>query len=162
MSERMDVDVWLRSTGQARTEPLRGVPGNAALWTDEDVRTLLTEMLLARERAQNPGGEPPLVALRGFSWIVSPDTGGVLVHLEMRMGTASAGPFAMEPAALTAMIARVIESPPATSTGSCGRTSRVRSSGRSRARIRGPAACSRPWHRSWPPRPTTSSWRRRP
>ena len=124
MSERMDVDVWLRSTGQARTEPLRGVPGNAALWTDEDVRTLLTEMLLALERAQNPGGEPPQVALRGFSWIVSPDTGGVLVHLEMRMGTASAGPFAMEPAALTAMIDR--------NTRCIGRVGHVRSGQRPR------------------------------
>ena len=116
MSTPMDVDVWVRGTGIARTEGLRDVPENAALWTEADVRTLLTEMLLALERAQNPGGEPPHVALRGFSWIVSPDTAGVLVHLEMRLGTASAGPFAIDQAALTAMITRVIESPAATPT----------------------------------------------
>ena len=111
MAKPMDVDVWVRGTNRARTEVLRDVPENAAGWTDADVRTLLTEMLLALERVQNPGGEPPPVALRGFSWIVSPETDGVLVHLEMKMGTASAGPFAIAEAALTAMIARVVEAP---------------------------------------------------
>jgi hypothetical protein len=116
MSKPVDVDVWVRGTDFARTEGLRDVPENAAEWTDADVRTLLTGMLLALERAQNPGGEPPHVALRGFSWIVSPDKGGVLVHLEMRLGTASAGPFAIDQAMLTAMITRVIELPAATPT----------------------------------------------
>ena len=52
-------------------------------------------MLLALEREKNPGGDAPPVTLRGFSWIVSPyESGGVIVHLEMQMGTASAGPFA--------------------------------------------------------------------
>ena len=107
----MDVDVWVRGTNQARTETLRGVPENASAWTEHDVRTLLTEMLLALERVRNPGGEPPAVVLRGFSWIVSSEPGGVLVHLEMKMGTASAGPFAVGEAALTALIARVIAAP---------------------------------------------------
>jgi hypothetical protein len=112
----MDVDVWVRGTNHARTEPLRDVPGDAASWTDADVRTLLTEMLLALERVRNPGGDPPPVALRGFSWIVSPERGGVLVHLEMKMGTASAGPFAIDEPALTSMIARVVEAPVASQT----------------------------------------------
>lgn len=111
MPKPIDVDVWVRGTNHARTEPLSGVPGDPSVWTDNDVRTLLTEMLLALERVQNPGGEPPPVALRGFSWIVSPEQDGVLVHLEMKMGTASAGPFAIGEPALTAMIARVIEAP---------------------------------------------------
>jgi hypothetical protein len=107
----MDVDVWVRGTNQARTEALRGVPENASEWTEGDVRRLLTEMLLALERVQNPGGEPPPVVLRGFSWIVSPDPGGVLVHLEMKMGTASAGPFAVDEALLSRLITRVIAAP---------------------------------------------------
>ena len=119
----MNVDVWVRTTNEARTEDLVGVPENAAAWTDADVRQLLTEMLLALERAQNPGGQPPPVHLRGFSWIVSPDSGPagsssstpterVLVHLEMKMGTASAGPFAIGEQALSTMIERVMAAPP--------------------------------------------------
>jgi hypothetical protein len=124
MANPMDVDVWVRGTNHAQTERVTGVPENAAEWTEADVRRLLTEMLLALERARNPGGEPPAVNLRGFSWIVSPATsipsarpassdgrGGVLVHVEMKMGTASAGPFAIDEASLTAMIARVMETP---------------------------------------------------
>lgn len=107
----MDVDVWVRGTNHAQTQPLRGVPDNAASWSEDDVRSLLTEMLLALERAQNPGGEPPPVVLRGFSWIVSSEAAGALVHLEMRMGTASAGPFAIDEPTLTRMIARVIDAP---------------------------------------------------
>ena len=105
---------------------MAGVPENAAAWTEADVRHLLTEMLLALERVQNPGGDPPPVSLRGFSWIVSPDlpttaksselspssaTDGVLLHLEMKMGTASAGPFAIGEDALSTMIERVMAAP---------------------------------------------------
>ena len=128
MAMAMSVDVWVRATNQARTESLDGVPENAAAWTDADVRHLLTEMLLALERARNPGGEPPPVVLRGFSWIVSPDgpaaapsspsvapngVDRVLVHLEMKMGTASAGPFAIGEQALSTMIERVMAAPSA-------------------------------------------------
>jgi hypothetical protein len=105
-----DVDVWVRGTQDAFTEPMTGVPTNAAHWTDTDVRSLLTEMLLALERRKNPGGPPPEITLTGFSWIVSPEPGGVLVHLEMQMGSASAGPFTIEAARLTEMIARVLAS----------------------------------------------------
>jgi hypothetical protein len=111
MAKPMDVDVWVRGTNHAQTESLRGVSAEAGAWTEQDVRTLLTEMLLALERVQNPGGEAPQVVLRGFSWIVSPEPGGVLVHLEMKMGTASAGPFAIDEATLTALIARVMAAP---------------------------------------------------
>ena len=112
----IDVDVWVRGSNDAETEPLPGVPPDASTWTDPDVRTLLTEMLLAIERHKNPGGDPPSVTLKGFSWIVSPDPNGVLVHLEMKIGTASAGPFNVEEARLTAMIARVLSTPASAST----------------------------------------------
>ncbi len=110
MTTRTEVDVWLRGNNHAATEAIQ-VSGDAAAWTDEDVRALLTEMLLAIERQKNPGGEPPPVTLHGFSWIVSPEADGVLVHLEMQTGTASAGPFAIDEARLSGMITRVVARP---------------------------------------------------
>ncbi len=104
----MEVDVWVRGTNEATTQPLVNVPSESATWTDGDVRALLVEMLLALERARNPGGEPPSVTLRGFSWIVSSASEGVLVHLEMQTGAASAGPFAIAEHRLTEMIGRVM------------------------------------------------------
>lgn len=110
MSQTIEVDVWLRGTTHATTRVLGGVPFAAGAWGDGDVRHLLIEMLLAVQREQNPGTEASAVTLRGFSWIVSPDPdGGVLVHLEMQSGTASAGPFAIGGARLTDMIARVLQ-----------------------------------------------------
>jgi len=106
-----DVDVWVRGTSGARTMPMVGVSAQAGAWTDDDVRTLLTQMLIAVERSKNPGSEAPVVALRGFSWIVSAEAGGVLVHLEMQSGTASAGPFPIAEARLSEMIGRVIAGP---------------------------------------------------
>lgn len=107
----IDVDVWVRGQQDARTDHIAGVPDDAATWTDGDVRTLLEQMLLALERAKNPGGDAPAVSLRGFSWIVSPDQSGVLVHVEMQMGTVSAGPFSIDEPKLTSMIARVMNGP---------------------------------------------------
>ena len=107
----IDVDVWVRGRQDASTSPIQGVPEDAASWTDRDVKQLLEQMLLALERARNPGGDPPEVTLRGFSWIVSPDPKGVLVHLEMQLGTASAGPFAIGETRLTEMITRVMGGP---------------------------------------------------
>lgn len=114
MSGIIDVDVWVRGSQHATTHRITSVPAAAATWTDEDVRTLLSEMLLALDREKNPGGDPPAVTLRGFSWIVSADeSGGVLVHLDMQAGTASAGPFAIDEPRLSAMIARVMRPPAA-------------------------------------------------
>lgn len=111
MTKPIDVEVWVRGTTDAHTLTLPGVSADAKLWTDDDVRHLLGEMLLAIERLRNPGGTPPPVSLRGFSWIVSPDAEGVVVHLEMQMGTASAGPFHIDEPMLTAMITRVLGLP---------------------------------------------------
>lgn len=107
----IDVDVWVRGRQDATTERLMGVDPDAAAWTDADVKTLLEGMLLALQRTNDPGGIPPPVTLRGFSWIVSPDAKGVLVHIEMQLGTVSAGPFAIDEQRLTEMISRVIGGP---------------------------------------------------
>src|SRR6187431_2966718 len=107
----IDVDVWVRGRQDAVTERIAGLSQDTASWTDVDVKKLLEGMLLALERVNNPGGIPPEVTLRGFSWIVSPDNGGVLLHLEMQLGTVSAGPFALDEMRFTEMIARVLGGP---------------------------------------------------
>jgi hypothetical protein len=108
----VEVDVWVRGTLHAQTHHIRELSSEASHWDDGDVRLLLSEMLRALEREKNPGGERPPVTLRGFSWIVSPyETGGVVVHLEMQMGTASAGPLAIEISRLTEIIERVMAKP---------------------------------------------------
>jgi hypothetical protein len=104
----MEVDVWVRGTSEATTQALVSVSSQPSTWSEGDVRSLLVEMLLALERARNPDGETPNVSLRGFSWIVSPGAAGVLVHLEMQIGTASAGPFAIGEQRLTELIGRVM------------------------------------------------------
>ena len=107
----MDVDVWVRGASGAVTQKMKGVSADADAWTVADVKVLLEQMLKALDRARDPNAEAPVVSLRGFSWIVSPDPGGVLVHIEMQLGTASAGPFAIDEARLNDMITRVIGGP---------------------------------------------------
>ena len=110
MNGAIDIDVWVRGTHLATTHRITSLPQTAGTWTDQDVRRLLSEMLLALDREKNPGGEVPHVTLRGFSWIVSAyETGGVLLHLDTQTGTASAGPFAIEERRLSEMISCVME-----------------------------------------------------
>src|SRR5688572_1135043 len=112
MNDAVAVDVWVRGTHHATTHRITSVPAVAEKWTDDDVRQLLSEMLWALDREKHPGGERPEVSLRGFSWIVSPDeNGGVLLHVDMQLGTASAGPFAIEERRLTDMVSRVMDKP---------------------------------------------------
>ena len=106
----------LRWSALSTARPLSTVPATPSTWTDADVRALLVEMLLALEREKNPGGEAPsAVSLRGFSWIVSPASGGVLLHLEVQIGTASAGPFSIGERKLIDMITRVMSPAPTSS-----------------------------------------------
>jgi hypothetical protein len=107
----IDVDVWVRGRQDASTERIKGIAADASSWTDADVKVLLEGMLLALQRSNDPTGEPPAVTLRGFSWIVSPDEKGVLLHVEMQLGTVSAGPFAIDENRFTEMISRVIGGP---------------------------------------------------
>ena len=100
----IDVDVWVRGARMRRPNRSTASARTPRSWTDVDVKKLLEGMLLALERVNNPGGVPPEVTLRGFSWIVSPEDGGVLLHLEMQLGTVSAGPFAIDETRLTEMI----------------------------------------------------------
>jgi hypothetical protein len=110
------VDVWLRGNNHATTATLDRVTGAPASWGDEDVKTVLEDMLRAMHRIKNPADADAPVVLRGLSWIVNPFAdGGVVIAIEITMGAAIAGPFDIEQSALEAMIARVLH-PPASAT----------------------------------------------
>jgi hypothetical protein len=104
------VDVWLRGDNHATTAIISSVPHEPRAWTDADVALVLEGMLRALERAKDPHAEPDRpVALRGFSWIVSPfETGGVVIALELTLGAVVAGPFDLTESDLTARIERVV------------------------------------------------------
>ncbi len=55
MTKPIDVDVWVRGENDARTVPATGVPADPSSWTDADVKSLLTEMLQALDRAGTRG-----------------------------------------------------------------------------------------------------------
>jgi hypothetical protein len=102
-----DIEIVLRGMNQAVTETL--VHATAPLvWTDDDVRDVLRAILLAIDRVKHPGGVAPPITLRGFSWIVEPMDGQVVIALEIPTGVAVAGPFDIERARLDSMIARVV------------------------------------------------------
>ncbi|MBA3269522.1 MAG: hypothetical protein H0T71_03355 [Acidobacteria bacterium] len=105
----VELDIWVRGTPDARTHRVELAPASAGEWRESDVHRLMSEMLLALNRETNPDAEPPPVAMRGFSWIVSPYESGVVVHVEMQIGTVSAGPLAIDEARLTALISRVMK-----------------------------------------------------
>lgn len=102
-----DIEIVLRERDYAVTEtvPHANAPSE---WTDQDVEAVLKEILLAIDRVRNPGTLDRFVALRGFSWIVEPSEGGVVIALEIQSGAAVAGPFAIDQARLDRMITRVI------------------------------------------------------
>jgi hypothetical protein len=104
------VDIWLRGDNHATTAIIAPVPREPGAWTDADVALVLEGMLRALDRAKHPHAEPDRqVALRGFSWIVSPfETGGVVIALEMTLGAVVAGPFNVAERDLTARINRVM------------------------------------------------------
>ena len=109
-----DVEIVLRERDYAVTERIIHAGGQPAEWTDQDVEQILKEILLAIDRVKNPSSEQRYVALRGFSWIVEPVDGAVVIAIEIPMGAAVAGPFAVGQAELDAGIARVLrgERPP--------------------------------------------------
>lgn len=86
------------------------LPAEPALWTDAQVREVLAEILRAIARAEDKASPADrAVVLQGFSWIVEPNgDDGVVIAIEIPMGAAVAGPFAIGQAELDAMIARVL------------------------------------------------------
>src|SRR5215213_2539484 len=102
-----DVEIVLRDTNQAITERIEhGTEPRA--WREFDVETILKQILLAIDRVKNPSSGARHVALRGFRWIVEPMGDQVVIAIEIPMGAAVAGPFAIESERLDAMIRRVV------------------------------------------------------
>ncbi len=103
------VEIWLRGDHHATSETIAPVTSDPKEWSDVDVAAVLVGMLRALERARDPavGADRP-IALRGFSWIVSPFEGGVLIALELGLGAVVGGPFPVSEGELSAKIDRVV------------------------------------------------------
>jgi hypothetical protein len=107
---RLEIEVWLRGNDFAVTDTVdTSLPAPDA-WSDDDVRLLLKELLRAIDRAKHPDADRDRpVALRGFSWIVSPfEGGGFTVAVEIQLGASAAGPFVVDSDRLEQAIARVV------------------------------------------------------
>jgi hypothetical protein len=104
-----NVEIVLRERDYAVTEQIQHDGNLPPAWTELDVEGVLKSMLLAIDRVKNPGGEPREVRLRGFSWIVEPTAGGVVIAMEITSGAAVAGPFDIEQPRLDRLITRVLE-----------------------------------------------------
>ena len=103
------VEVVLKGRDFAVTETVSVAHGEPATWSDAAVRDVLIEMLRSLDRAQNPDTwQQRSVVLQGFSWIVEPADGGVVIAIEIPAGAVVAGPFAIGQPELDAMIGRVL------------------------------------------------------
>jgi len=107
---QFNVEIVLKGRDFAVTEAVSIPHGQPSSWDDGAVREMLVEILRAIDRVEHPkAAADRQVALRGFSWIVEPAEGQVVVAIEIPMGAAVAGPFAIEQTKLDAMIARVLK-----------------------------------------------------
>ena len=105
---QFDIEIVLRDRDSAIAERLEHDGNDVPAWTELDVREVLTSMLLAIDRAKNPESDQRHVTLRGFSWIVEPAQGGVVIALEIPTGAAVAGPFDIPQARLDSLITKVL------------------------------------------------------
>jgi hypothetical protein len=103
-----DVEIVLRERNEAIVERLLHTGNDAPRWNETDVEAILKSILLAIDRVKNPDSTSRHVALRGFSWIVEPTEGGVVIAIEIPMGAAVAGPFDIPQPRLDAMVTRVM------------------------------------------------------
>jgi hypothetical protein len=105
-----EVEIVVRASGRVATETLYHDGHEAPAWDEQDVRAVLTLMLLAVDRAASGSTDiTRSVALRGLSWIVSPFDGGSAVAIEITTGSVIAGPFDIPERQLTTLITRTIE-----------------------------------------------------
>lgn len=104
-----DVEIVLRAQNHAVTERVTH-PGEPSQWTERDIEAVLKEILLSIDRVKHPAATERHVALRGFSWIVEPADGGVVIAIEIPTGAAVAGPFAVAQDDLDRLITRVLSS----------------------------------------------------
>ena len=103
------VEIVLKGRDFAVTEAVSVAHEAPAPWTDAVVRDVLVEILRAIGRAENPkAAADRVVVLHGFSWIVEPEGEQAVIAIEIPMGAAVAGPFAIDEDQLTTMITRVL------------------------------------------------------
>ncbi len=103
------VEIWLRGDNHATTVTITAGGAVPTAWTEGDVTDVLTAMLRAIDRAKYPHADADRpVSLRGFSWIVNPFEGGVVIALEMTLGAVVAGPFDIPEDALTQLVSRAL------------------------------------------------------
>jgi hypothetical protein len=74
-----DIEIVLRDRANAIAERIEHAGNEVSAWTELDVHEVLKSMLLAIDRAKNPRSDQQFVTLRGFSWIVEPADGGVVM-----------------------------------------------------------------------------------
>lgn len=104
-----NVEVVLKGRDFAVTEPVSVAHGDPSSWNDAAVRDVLVGILRAIGRAENPETSADrTIVLHGFSWIVEPADSASVIAIEIPMGAAVAGPFAIGQVELDAMIARVL------------------------------------------------------
>ncbi|HEX5070327.1 MAG TPA: hypothetical protein VFV78_08950 [Vicinamibacterales bacterium] len=103
------VEVVLKGSDAAVTEAITVPHGPPSTWDEAAVGDVLVETLRAIERAQNPKApRNRAVSLLGFSWIVEPMDGQVVLAIEIPMGAAVAGPFDVPQAQLDSLVTRTI------------------------------------------------------
>jgi len=103
-----ELEIVLRDRDRAIAETIVHEGNDVSRWTEVDVQGILKAMLLAIDKAKNPGADERFVALRGFSWIVEPAAGGVVIAIEIPTGAVVAGPFDVPQATLDGLIKRVL------------------------------------------------------
>ena len=104
-----NVEVVLKGRDFAVTEAVNIPHGEASTWNDAAVKDALIGIIRAIGRVENPKAPADRgVTLRGFSWIVEPEGDQVVIALEIPMGAAVAGPFAIGQPELDSMISRVL------------------------------------------------------
>lgn len=103
------VEIVLKGRDFAITESLVIPSPDTPVWDDATVHAMLVEILRAIGRAEDPKlvADRP-IALQGFSWIVEPLDGQVVIAIEIPMGAAVAGPFDVGQTELDAVVGRVI------------------------------------------------------
>ena len=105
---RLSVEIMLRGNNHVFTATFDH-PTEPAAWTEEDVATLLKEILRATARAQSPAvPEPSDISFRGMNWIVHPAADGVVIAVEIHSASAVIGPIAMAPATLDGLITKAV------------------------------------------------------
>lgn len=105
---QFDLEIVLRDRDRAIAQTCVHQGNDAPRWTELDVEGVLKAMLLAVDRAKNPASDQPVVTLRGFSWIVEPAQGGVVIAIEIPTGAVVAGPFDIEQPRLDSLITKVL------------------------------------------------------